>query len=187
LAFSARLLNTRLKLPVDLGNESFLSMRQLKRDPLESCTTHTMTANSVRCTRPSLAFLGASLLAAAPLVSQTTDSHRVPCDTVLASMRVVRAAQYQLELRHDPRSRPQLPWTDTLPPRIITDANTCRAAARAYLHDSLRTRPDSTLAAGVVLAGGLYFVQAWPLARGGEWVLTAVLDRNLHWVIGLAN
>src|SRR5690348_7680594 len=80
-----------------------------------------------------------------------------------------------------------LPWNDTIPPRVITDANMCRAAARAYLHDSLRTRPDSTLAAGVVLAGGLYFVQAWPLARGGEWVLTAVLDRNLRWVIGLAN
>src|SRR5690349_1246073 len=134
----------------------------------------------------SIALIIASVIARAPLLSQTTDSRRAPCDSVLASASVLITAQHEFRLRQAPRVH-HLPWNDTLPPRVITDANMCRAAARAYLHDSLRSRPDSTLAAGVVSAGGLYFVQAWPLARGGEWVLTAVLDRNLHWVIGLAN
>ena len=99
----------------------------------------------------------------------------------------MNAAQYQFRVRHDPRARPQLPWTDTLPPRVITDASVCREAARAYPYDNLRTPPDSMLAAGVVLAGGLYFVEAWPLARGGEFVMTAVLDRNFHWLFGLSS
>ena len=132
------------------------------------------------------ALLGALLLAAAPVAAQSTNSRHAPCDTVLASASVMATAQHQFRLRHaSPAAR--FPWTDTLPPRIVTDASVCRAAARAYLSDSLPTLPDSALAAGVVLAGGLYFAQAWPLRRGGEFVVIAVLDRTFRWLVGLAN
>lgn len=69
-----------------------------------------------------------------------------------------------------------LPWRDITPPAVVTNPVICRRAARAYLGDSTRVRPDSTLRAVVVEAGGLYFVKALPVQTAGEFELVAVLD-----------
>jgi len=76
-----------------------------------------------------------------------------------------------------------LPWTDTLPPQVVRDAASCRAAAVGYAGGRLPAGMPAR--ASVVRAGGLYFVLT-PLRRtAGEYTLVGVLDGRYHWLIGL--
>jgi len=71
-----------------------------------------------------------------------------------------------------------LPWSDTLPLQTITDSVTCARSAKAYTG---RPLPSGVAPlAGVVRAGGLYFVVATPIQRAGEFMLVAVLDSRFR-------
>jgi len=113
-------------------------------------------------------------------------SSRVPCDSLLAKASPLAAAQNTFRTRFNPRAHRFL-WTDSVAPTLVNEPAVCRAAARAYLHDTLHATPDSVLAAGVVRAGGLYFVQAWPIIRGGEFECVVVFDRQWHWLLSLCS
>ena len=68
----------------------------------------------------------------------------------------------------------RLPWSDTSPLETVTDSATCARAAEAYV--GRPSPPGASPFAGVVRAGGLYFVVATPIERAGEFMLVAVLD-----------
>lgn len=78
----------------------------------------------------------------------------------------------------------QLPWTDTLPPRRVTDAKICRRAAEIWHHSSAAFARDTVVRAYVVRAGGLYFVQGWPPYAHGNPML--ILDRKFRTVTMIA-
>jgi hypothetical protein len=82
---------------------------------------------------------------------------------------------------HENRFR--LPWTDTLPPRVVRDARTCRAAAAGYAGGPLP--PGVAPRATVVRAGGLYFVIGPNVQKAGEFTIVGVLDARFRWLVGI--
>lgn len=102
------------------------------------------------------------------------------CITATASVSALGVENFLADRRGD--NRFALPWRDSTPPRVVTDARVCRQAARAYLRDSRNERADSTLRAVVVQAGGLYFVKALPAQRAGEFELVAIVNDRFQLV-----
>ncbi len=113
--------------------------------------------------------------AASPLVAQTQCEPRWESviDNTVRNLVVDRA--------HANRMR--LPWTDSLLPVPVRDPALCARAGRAYAD----VRDDGTPAppAGVVRAGGLYFVVATPPQRAGEWMIIWVLDAQFRRIVGI--
>ena len=84
-------------------------------------------------------------------------------------------------------NRQRLPWTDSQPPVAVADAAVCARAADAYARaaPSAQHGPEPAQA-GVVRAGGLYFVVSPPPHTAGEFMIVGVLDAEFRWVVGLA-
>jgi hypothetical protein len=82
---------------------------------------------------------------------------------------------------HENRFR--LPWTDSLAPVPIRDPDVCARAGRAYA--DLRDERSPAPPAGVIKAGGLYFVIATPAERAGEWMIIWVLDAQFRRIVGI--
>jgi hypothetical protein len=80
-------------------------------------------------------------------------------------------------------NRFRLPWTDTLPPQVVRDAPTCRAAAVGYAAG--RLPPGVAPWASVVRAGGLYFVLGPVEQKAGESTIVGVLDAHFRWLVGI--
>ena len=73
------------------------------------------------------------------------------------------------------------PWTDRRAPAAVRDPEICAQAARAYAAWSGRAVPAGTAPiAGVVRAGGLYFVVGRDIETAGEFILVAVLDAQFR-------
>ena len=84
-------------------------------------------------------------------------------------------------------NRYRLPWTDSTPPAPISDAGTCARAADAYARAAWSTPGGrAPVRAGVVRAGGLYFVVSPPGTVAGEFTGVGVLDGEFRWLVGLA-
>ena len=84
-------------------------------------------------------------------------------------------------------NRHRLPWTDSTPPAPVSDAATCAHAADAYAravtpNDQYGHAPCR---AGVVRAGGLYFVVSAPSHGAGEFTIVGVLNGKFRWLVGL--
>lgn len=117
----------------------------------------------------------ALLITAAPLSAQTAaKSPEVSgaCHSRLAEV-AANTANNAVADRHA-RNVFRLPWTDTMPPTVVVDSATCARAANAYAGQPLP--PGIAPVAGVVRAGGLYFVVAAEFKRAGEFTLVAILD-----------
>ena len=84
-------------------------------------------------------------------------------------------------------NRHRLPWTDPTPPTPISDAAVCARAADAYARAAASgaSRGQSPRTAGVVRAGGLYFVVSPPVIQAGEFMIVGVLDAEFRWLVGL--
>jgi len=85
------------------------------------------------------------------------------------------------------KNRARLPWTDSAPPAPVTEAAICARAADAYARSATASRqPGPTRGlAGVVRAGGLYFVVSPPAHTAGEFTIVGVLDGEFRWLVGL--
>jgi hypothetical protein len=117
----------------------------------------------------------ALLVTAAPLSAQrAAKSPEVSgaCHSGLAEV-ALNTASNAVADRHA-RNVFRLPWTDTLPPMVVVDSATCARAAIAYEGQPLP--PNVAPVAGVVRAGGLYFVFAANFKVAGEFTLVAILD-----------
>jgi hypothetical protein len=83
--------------------------------------------------------------------------------------------------------RHRFPWSDTTPPTPIDDAAVCERAAKVYERAAApqdrHGRPPRR--AGVVRAGGLYFVVSPPAHQAGEFMIVGVLDAEFRWLVGL--
>jgi hypothetical protein len=84
-------------------------------------------------------------------------------------------------------NRHRLPWIDSTPPAEVHNAAICGRAAQAYARGAAPGDPpgQSPRRAGVVRAGGLYFVVSPPAIRAGEFMSVGVLDPEFHWLVGL--
>jgi len=105
------------------------------------------------------------------------------CDRATESIVLKSATGAVADRRTENKLR--LPWTDSLPPQVVRDAASCRAAAVGYAGGRLPQGVPPR--ASVVRAGGLYFVLGTVRQTAGEYTLVGVLDGRFRWLIGLTS
>ena len=89
----------------------------------------------------------------------------------------MRSAQSLLEDRLGENAF-NLPWVNTSPPELVTDARLCSEAARRY---SRMNGTDQHITEAVVVAfGGLYLVHGNPTISAGEFGVTLITDRKFR-------
>ena len=139
--------------------------------------------------RPTHTSLAAAILATlAACISPRAHVPRVTLPRCLSSVESIEmdAALHAVADRRA-GNRLRLPWSDSTPPAPVQDAAICAQAAEAYARGASPSDPRRLSAgqAGVVRAGGLYFVLAPPAQQAGEWMIVAVLDAKFRWIVGL--